>query len=147
MMKQSSILQRIIRLKKKCWMWIMSIWKYCWIQIVFFVSVFALLVACFELTDIWFTPWWVSSLIFLFSLIALTVVLSYWLFAYGDREDNRYNDEEKEHLIYQFPSQRLMSLSSMKKDVGISNLQIQNYWFHCFSNNHQLLAIHSYALL
>lgn len=105
----------------------MSIWKYCWIQIVFFVSVFALLVACFELTDSWFTPWWVSSLIFLFSLIALTVVLSYWLFAYGNREDKKHNDEEKEHLIYQLPSQRLISLSSMKKDVGISNLQIQNY--------------------
>ena len=105
----------------------MHLWRYCWIQIVYFASIFVLLVACFKLTDSWFTPWWVSSLIFLSSLIALTTILSYWLWTYGDFQEEGNHDGEKEYLIVQLPAQHLLSSSSLQSKIGASNPEIQSF--------------------
>ena len=88
----------------------------------FLASVFVLLITCFELTHNWFTPWWVSIIIFLISVISLIGVLSYWLYIYGELEDGGKKDGEKQHLIL-----HPFSVSSMEPTQVNSRSNVDSY--------------------
>ena len=100
----------------------MHFYKHWWIQIIFLASIFTLLITCFVLTHNWFTPWWVSIIIFFFSTVLLIGVMAYWLYIYGDLEEGGNNDEEKQHLIL-----HPFSVSSIQTTEVNSISNVQSY--------------------